>query len=293
MEKKFHQSLFAFVLIVTLTTGCRSNSEYKRIAKAGNEYTNAVNKLLDVARDLRINSRSRRVLSSLVDIKDSTSQSNTLSNANKIDENYIKIIRDLREHNNLLSDYFRLLGKLADSNASASVQAQLFGITNNLTEVGKEVLNAVKKKDITLVQKVPNITISSKISGPLREELEKNKDTIMEQLTIQKNMLEIIGKDIEIDARQIREIEQKRVLIPMIKPAMSDEEKNLWIEQRRKLLIMDTTAKEFSEASKALGNLQALFQAFVEGKSNLNKVNTVSKEVKTFLQPIKQIKEFN
>lgn len=293
MEKKFSQSLFAFVLIVTLTTGCRSNSEYKRIAKAGNEYTNAVNKLLDLARDLRINSSSREILPDLVDFTDSRKLSSTLSEANKTDENYIKIIRDLREHNNLLSDYFRLLGKLADSNASASLQGQLFGITNNLTEVGKEVLNAVKKKDITLVQKVPNITISSKISGPLREELEKNKDTIMEQLTIQKNMLEIIGKDIEIDARQIREIEQKRVLIPMIKPAMSDEEKNLWIEQRRKLLIMDTTAKEFSEASKALGNLQALFQAFVEGKSKLNKVNTVSKEVKTFLQPIKQIKEFN
>ena len=49
MKKPFRQSVVTFVLVVAVTTGCRSTSEYKKLADAGNEYTNAVDKLLVVA----------------------------------------------------------------------------------------------------------------------------------------------------------------------------------------------------------------------------------------------------
>ncbi len=49
MKKTFCKTVVVFTVIATLTTGCRSTDEYKKFAKAGNEYANAVDKLLDAA----------------------------------------------------------------------------------------------------------------------------------------------------------------------------------------------------------------------------------------------------
>ena len=136
MKKPFRQSVFVFVLIVTLTTGCRGSSEYKKLADAGNQYTNAVDKLLVATIDIHLESSSRELLDKMgnYDVSNDEDRSeikNRLIKSSQSDAEYLEAIRGLREHNKLLGDYFRQLNKLAASDASANLPGQLFTTANN------------------------------------------------------------------------------------------------------------------------------------------------------------------
>ncbi|WP_223269725.1 hypothetical protein [Nostoc sp. 'Peltigera membranacea cyanobiont' 213] len=62
IQKNLHQVVIIFVLIASITTGCRSTDEYKKFANAGSQYTNAVDKLLDTASNIRIDTTSEQLL---------------------------------------------------------------------------------------------------------------------------------------------------------------------------------------------------------------------------------------
>lgn len=301
MKKPFRQSVFVFVLIVTLTTGCRGSSEYKKLADAGNQYTNAVDKLLVATIDIHLESSSRELLDKMgnYDVSDDEDRSeikNRLIKSSQSDAEYLEAIRGLREHNKLLGDYFRQLNKLAASDASANLPGQLITTANNLTRTGKELLGVLERNNATSTEKktetsnskkaglFPDINspVSSNITGALRSELEQRKDIIMSEIVIQKEMLQLIGEQMEQRAQTIREIEQKRILMaPLVRQEkLSEQEQTEWIAMRKNLQTMYSTAEELSEASRTLGNLQAVFQAFIEGKSTLDKLNDVSKQIK-------------
>lgn len=301
MKKPFRQSVFVFVLIVTLTTGCRGSSEYKKLADAGNQYTNAVDKLLVATIDIHLESSSRELLDKMgnYDVSDDEDRSeikNRLIKSSQSDAEYLEAIRGLREHNKLLGDYFRQLNKLAASDASANLPGQLITTANNLTRTGKELLGVLERNNATSTEKktetsnskkaglFPDINspVSSNITGALRSELEQRKDIIMSEIVIQKEMLQLIGEQMEQRAQTIREIEQKRILMaPLVRQEkLSEQEQTEWIAMRKNLQTMYSTAEELSEASRTLGNLQAVFQAFIEGKSTLDKLNNVSKQIK-------------
>ncbi|BDA74938.1 unknown protein [Calothrix sp. PCC 7716] len=293
--------MFVFVLIVTLTTGCRGSSEYKKLADAGNQYTNAVDKLLVATIDIHLESSSRELLDKMgnYDVSDDEDRSeikNRLIKSSQSDAEYLEAIRGLREHNKLLGDYFRQLNKLAASDASANLPGQLITTANNLTRTGKELLGVLERNNATSTEKktetsnskkaglFPDINspVSSNITGALRSELEQRKDIIMSEIVIQKEMLQLIGEQMEQRAQTIREIEQKRILMaPLVRQEkLSEQEQTEWIAMRKNLQTMYSTAEELSEASRTLGNLQAVFQAFIEGKSTLDKLNNVSKQIK-------------
>ena len=301
MKKPFRQSVFVFVLIVTLTTGCRGSSEYKKLADAGNQYTNAVDKLLVATIDIHLESSSRELLDKMgnYDVSNDEDRSeikNRLIKSSQSDAEYLEAIRGLREHNKLLGDYFRQLNKLAASDASANLPGQLITTANNLTRTGKELLGVLERNNATSTEKktetsnskkaglFPDINspVSSNITGALRSELEQRKDIIMSEIVIQKEMLQLIGEQMEQRAQTIREIEQKRILMaPLVRQEkLSEQEQTEWIAMRKNLQTMYSTAEELSEASRTLGNLQAVFQAFIEGKSTLDKLNDVSKQIK-------------
>lgn len=286
MKKPFRQSVVTFVLIVAVTTGCRSTSEYKKIADAGNEYTNAVDKLLVVATNSYIETSSNRFLDNALYF-DEESRRTELEKLNKVSRERIEIYKAIREHNKLLGEYFQTLGKLADSKSSTSLQGKLITIVSNLTTAGK-IISASLPKKVPALERITNSPVSSEFTGALRSELEQRKDVILREIIIQKQILEEMGKLMEDDASYIYDKKEATLRNQLISLDMSsDDERALWIENRRSFLTMDTTAKELREASKALSNFQAVFQAFIEGQSNLDQLKNASKGLKAFSQPLK------
>jgi hypothetical protein len=288
MKKTLHKTVFVFAIIATLTTGCRSNDEYKKFANAGSKYTNAVDKLLDAAGDIRIDTTSEQLLRNdrIINL--------TIDDYKKLadrDDERLEVIRKLRKHNRLLGNYFQLLNELARSDSPTQAQGEIAEVVDNLNTIGNELQGSDLLTNSGLLQGISNLVVSSQIRGALRDELEKRHRTILLELTIQKEMLKILGDSIAQDVKLIRIAREERFIIrPLIQEAtISDED--VWIEARRDLFTMENRGQELQFASQALGNYQEVFQAFYEGKLTSERVNNFLQEVDDFLQLVETDKK--
>jgi bifunctional DNA-binding transcriptional regulator/antitoxin component of YhaV-PrlF toxin-antitoxin module len=287
MKKPLRQTVVAFAVIAALTTGCRSTDEYKKLANAGSQYTNAIDKLLDAASNIRIDTTSEQLL------RNDRILNLTIEDYKKVtqsDEDRLVVTEKLRKHNKLLGNYFRLLNELASSDAPTRAQGEIAGVVDNLNKIGKELQGSDLITNPGLFQGITNLVVSSQIRGALRDELEKRNRTILLELTIQKEMLKALGDSIGQDVKLIRIAREERFVIrPLIQDtAISDAD--TWIETRRKLLTMEARGKELNEASKALGNFQEVFQAFVEGKLSLAQLNAFLQDVDALLKLVEMDK---
>ncbi|MEH2118744.1 hypothetical protein [Nostoc sp.] len=287
MKKTFRKTVVVFAVIATLTTGCRSTDEYKKFAKAGNEYANAVDKLLDAASDIHIDYTSEELL------RNDKITNQTLEDYKKFtetDEKRLDVIDKLHEHNNLLRDYFRLLNELASSDAPARAEAEINGVVDNLNNSGKELQKSGWIKNPGLIEGITNLVVSSQIRGALRNELEKRNGTIMHELTIHTEMLKILGDSIEQDAKVIRQAEEERLVIVPLTQDAEIPDKEAWIETRREILIR-RPGKELKDASNALSEFQGVFQGLIEGKLSLARLNGFLQDVDNFLQVVEAEKK--
>ncbi|MEH2174314.1 hypothetical protein [Nostoc sp.] len=280
MKKTFRKTVVVFAVIATLTTGCRSTDEYKKFAKAGNEYANAVDKLLDAATDIHIDKTSEQLL------KDDQITNQTREDYEKLtetDEERLEVIDNLRKHNNLLRDYFQLLNELASSDAPVRAEGEINGVVDNLNNIGKELQKSDLIKNPGLFEGITNLVVSSQIRGALRNELEKRNGTIMRELTIHTAMLKSLGDSIEQDTKLIRIAEEDRLVIRPLTQDAEIPDKEAWIETRREILTR-RQGKELKDASNTLSEFQGIFQGLIEGKLNIARLNSFLQDVDNFLQ---------
>lgn len=280
MKKTLRQTVAVFAVIATLTTGCRSTDEYKKLANAGSGYANAVDKLLDAAGDIRIDTTSEQLLRNDRIINLTVDDYKKLADR---DQERLEVIRKLRKHNKLLSVYFQLLNELAGSDAPTRSQGEITGVVANLNTIGKELQGSDLITNAGVFEGIANLVVSSQIRGALRDELEKRHRTILLELTIQKEMLKVIGDSIAQDVKLIRIAREERFVIrPLIEETtISDED--TWIETRRYLLKMEKRGQELQFANQTLGNFQEVFQAFLEGKLSVSRINNFLQEVDNLL----------
>ncbi|RCJ37913.1 hypothetical protein A6770_14075 [Nostoc minutum NIES-26] len=288
MKKTLRQTVVVLTVIATLTTGCRSTDEYKKFANAGSKYANAVDKLLGAAGDIRIDTTSEQLLRNDRIINLTVDDYKKLADR---DEERLEVIRKLRKHNKLLSNYFQLLNELAGSDAPTRAQGEITGVVENLNKIGNELKGSDLITNPAIFQGIGNLVVSSQIRGALHSELEKRHRTILLELTIQKEMLKVLGDSIAQDVKLIRIAREERFVIrPLIQDTtISDED--TWIETRRDLLKMENRGQELQFASDTLGEFQEVFQAFIEGKQSLARVNSFLQEVDNFLQLVEADKK--
>ncbi|WP_375506339.1 hypothetical protein [uncultured Nostoc sp.] len=287
MKRTFRKTVVVFTVIATLTTGCRSTDEYKKFAKAENEYANAVDKLLDAASDIHIDYTSEQLLNN---DKITNQTRGDYKSFTENDEQRLEVIDKLRKHNNLLRDYFQLLNELASSDAPARAQEEINGVVDNLNNSGKELQGSNLITNSGLFEGITNLVVSSQIRGALRNELEKRNGTIMHELTIHTEMLKILGDSIEQDAKLIRQAEEERLVILPLTQDAEIPDKEAWIETRREILIR-RRGKELKDASNALSEFQGVFQGLIEGKLSLARLNGFLQDVDNFLQLVEADKK--
>ena len=291
MKTKIHfPVIIAVVMLTTFLGGCRSTDEYKKLAEAGTNYSNALDELLDLAVETQINESSEELL-----LLDRTSNqtlniSNIYSNFSDSDSELIDLVNRLKKHNTLLSKYFQLLQDLAGSNAPERTQTAIGGVINNLNTVGKTLRtsNLIENKEV--FQGIGKLIVSSKIRGALKEELQNRNQTIMLELKTQQELLNVLSTQIKVELKKIQDNQELRLIIePLIeKTAIANED--AWITTRRKLLTQELTATELETASQALGDFQSIFQDFVEGRSSSARINALLTDIENILSVIEKLK---
>ena len=287
MIKNLTKTVGLVVVIAALASGCRSNTEYKKLTEAGNKYTLAVNQLLTTAGDIRIDATSEQLL------KDDRISNRSVDNYTKlsqVDRDRLKVLNDIRIHNQLLQAYFSKLQELAHSDAPEQTKKEIDGIANNLNSIGKKLQGTNLIANKAVFQGVANIIVDSQIRGAMREELEKRNKTILQELTIQQEILNALGDSMQQDVALIKSAQEQRLVIrPLIQPepiVQQDE----WIQTRKKILTMDRKIAELRQASTALGEFKDIYQASVQGKLSIARINGVLQDMDSFLALIEKNK---
>lgn len=288
MRKKVHfPVIIAIAIATTCLSACRSTDEYKKLAQAGTNYYNALNQLLDLAVETRIDESSEELL---LQDRENNQTSDDYNDFSDSDRNRIDLINRLKKHNSLLSKYFKLLQDLAGSDAPERTQTAIGGVVDNLNTIGKTLRtsNLIENKEV--FQGIGKLIVSSKIRGALKEELEKRNQTIMLELKTQQELLDALSTQIKGELKGIQDRQELRLVInPFLEPTpIADED--AWIATRRELLTQEVTAAELENASQALGDFQNIFQDFVEGQSSSGRINALLTDIENLLSVIEKLK---
>lgn len=100
MIKKSSSTIVMIAVLASFISGCRSSAEYQRLAKAGNTYTTAMDKLLTTAGQIRIDTTSEQLL------KDDKLNNQTVDNYNelsKLDVERLEILENSVFHKSNMS----------------------------------------------------------------------------------------------------------------------------------------------------------------------------------------------
>lgn len=292
MLKKFHKVVALVAIFSTLTSGCRSAQEYERLAKAGSTYVMAVDKLLEVEGNIRIDRTSEELLD--LDRCNDLNPCNfvtrkTYSRLSGNDVDRLNLLEGIRKHNQLLSRYFFLLNQLASSKAPEQVQAAIDNIATNLAEVSNQIKPEVGNQKFA--GRVTRLVVSGKIRGALRDELEDRKDTIQAELILQQQLLDLLANHLEENLKAIREYREERLVIKPLIDNQAITNANAWIATRRELLKMEATAKELRDASDAADEFRSVFEEFVSGKLTASRINTFLSDIKELVEVTEEFKK--
>ena len=288
MMKNFHKTLAVIVIIATLTSGCRSTDEYKKFAESGKVFAEATNSLLDTAGQIKINTTSERLLSDRITtgegkLSDEAARkfSERYSEFSKEDKERLQLIKELRNHNQFLQDYFNKLIELADSDSPDRSKAAVESIANNLQNSGSKLIKLGPIK-IDRLPSVTKIVLDARIRGALREELENRKYIIYQEITIQEKVLKEISDSMEHDIQILQNLQEYRLVMkPLIQLEGLNED--TWIETRYKVLIQDAEIiSKIKNTSDTLTKFKAIFIASIEGGITSNRLNNFIQETNSF-----------
>jgi hypothetical protein len=281
--------LSAAVLVLTIG-GCRSTQEYQKLAKAGVGYANALDELLVEAGNIRVDFTSEQLIKDDLIKNQDDEDYKELSN---IDEERLEILEKLRLHNRLLKRYFQTLDELASSDAPERAQTEIEGLVANLNKVGNELRSSSLIGNPGLISSGAKLVVGSQIRGALRDELEKRKYIIDQELKTQGDLLDKLGKIIEHDMDSIiNDRELRTVIRPLIaeKPIASNAAIDSWIKNRREIITSSRNISQFAEASKAAKSFRTIFQDFVKGDLNSDRLSTLLTDIESFLVVVEQLR---
>lgn len=275
-------------IVLTFASGCRSTDEYKKFAKAGNNFVTATDNLLDAAGDITINTTSERVLSdrrSTGELKPGDEKARNFirryNEFSKKDKERLALIKELRKHNQFLKAYFEKIIELADSKSSERTKVAVESITKNLQESGSKLVKLSPVK----IDKLPSFTkiiLDARIRGVLREELEKRKYTIYQEIIIQEKILAIISDSIENELEIMRDLKEYRLVV---KPLLNSKNFNetTWITARYEVLKQNTELlSKIKNASDTLAKFKEIFIASIKGERNSKRLNKFIQETNAF-----------
>ncbi|BAY81606.1 hypothetical protein NIES267_10830 [Calothrix parasitica NIES-267] len=282
MLNNFRKTFVLVAVIATLSTGCRNSKQYENLAVAGDSYTDAVDTLLEKAKELHIEASSEAILAADRGFNRTAEQYQ--KNAAQ-DEEIITTINEIKNHNRLLKEYFDKLKQLATTNAPERTKDEINGIAENLEKVSKNLEKTDFFPEKRVFLGIGDLVINSKIQGALREELEKRDKLILRELIIQQEMLKKLSGfmkirvDIKNNAKELH-----FVIRPLIREEkMTYEEERNWIKERLDILQSDNRIQQLENASKVLKNFKNVFKDSVEGKITVARLNNALEDIDDFL----------
>lgn len=288
MTRDFHKTFVVVAIIATFASGCRSTDEYKKFAEAGNNFAEATNSLLEDAEKITINTTSERLLndrrtSGEFQLNDAAAKKfvSRYTELSEEDKNRLELIKELRRHNQFLQAYFNKLTDLAGSDSPDRSKAAVESIANNLQNSGSKLVSLSPIK-IDRLPSVTKIVLDARIRGALREELEKRKFTIYQEITFQEKVLKQISDSVEKDIKTLRDLQEYRLVLKPL-TQLEDINDDTWIKKRYEVLTQDAeVVTKIKDASDKLTKFKEIFIASIEGDLTSKRLDNFIQETNSF-----------
>jgi hypothetical protein len=138
------------------------------------------------------------------------------------------------------------------------------------------------------VPSLAEVIVSSKINSALKEELEKRKVPIQNQLLLQQVLLAAITDDIKADLKDIEQLREGRLVAREYGTGKIDSPED-WISKRRKILNLQTKIVELNETSQIAEEFRKVFEDFVKGDFNSKRLDSITKKMNRLTEFIRTV----
>ena len=297
MKYKLAIRASAIALIGASLAACDSSlEEYQKFATAGKEYAEALDTLLVTSGNYFVDAQSEKLLrNDLGDAKprEFNQDWERYEKSNKNAKEWLRLIEQMRQHTDLIEQYFISLENLATSNTPAQARQATERIFNELNLVSTKIQGEtlVSQPIASALSQVTRIILSEKIEGALRKELEQRKEAIYQELAIQESVVQFLNSELEEDLEFIRENQEERWLLqPYAAPepiTNSDE----WIVKRRSFLTTKTSLEALKDASRSSQKLRESFELLLEDKFTKERADALLSDTNSLLDVAEEIKK--
>ena len=287
---------FLVIALISITFGCKSRSEYERVAKAGQTYYAAIDNLLIAANDIAIDANSERLLAQHDDYTSLPTPRGLPEDQYKTttdnDKRRFQAISRLRKHSRLVARYYDLLYQLATSDSPERTQEAIGGLATNLNSFGNTIRgNDIVKKD--LLSAATGAIVTSIIRGKLRDEIRQRRPLIERELDTQAVLLDELAAGIKKNIEDTTMLIENRRVISKISGTkkLSNREKDQWIRERRKIVVALNTVDELGKASGAIRRLNRAFADFDSKKLTLSRADELLADFESILNIAIELRE--
>jgi hypothetical protein len=257
-----------------------SLEEYQKFAKSGQEYATALDDLLVISGNYFVDANSENLIAN--DLRDQDRDSSNYAETTKQDDEWLTLIAAMRQHNRLLKEYFFALENLATSNAPQEARKATDNIFKQLNSVSKSIQANPKVGSIS-VSSIPEIILSQKIKGELREELEARKEAIYREIAIQEAVIKLLTSQIKTDLKDIQNLRDERSMLPDFASERPIENPDNWIVKRRQVRTMTLSVQGLDDAIKATESFKESFRLLLEDKFTIGRANALLSEIESLI----------
>lgn len=270
-----------------------SLEEYQKFATAGKEYAAALDTLLVSSGNYFVDANSEILLRS--DLQEPEIDTRNYSQITALDDQWLVLVGRMRQHTDLLKRYFIALENLATSDAPDRAKQATERIFTQLNDVSNVIQASplVSNEISSSLSTIPQIILSQKIEGALREELEQRKEAIYRELTIQESVLKLLTIQLQKNLKIIRDNQDNRLVLPPYADPNPINNPDEWIAQRRDIRTMTLSIEALDNASQASEEFKEAFQLLLEDKFTVGRANALLSDIESLLKVAEQLKKQN
>lgn len=294
MKYKLAIRASAIALIGASLAACDAPlEEYQKFATAGKEYAEALDTLLVTSGNYFIDAQSEQLLRNDSELTSLEDLNKSYLDSNKNADEWLRLIEQMRQHTDLIEQYFISLENLATSNTPAQAQQATDRIFNELNLVSTNIQGEplVSQPISSALSQVTQIILSEKIEGALREELEQRKEAIYQELAIQESVLQFLTIQLQSDLNIIQSSQDHRLLLqPYIasEPINNSDE---WIKKRRNIRTMKTSLEALNDASQSSRKFKQSFRLLLKDDLTVERANALLSDIDSLLDIAEELKK--
>lgn len=253
-------------------------SQFKGFSQAGVSYVKASDAFLDEAGNAAIRGDSTLLLRARPDLDQAERRKQLLAN-NKLLRERLMLLRQLKEHGNLLGEYFEILGLMADNKSTASLGTSAQGVFAGLTKLSPSI-KAAKIGPVSIGDVIPaavGLVVAPIKVRTLENELKERGPAIEREVALQEAALTLLSRELRTDLTVLANtVESQQVVTPF---AAATEVPSTWSAKRAEILNSQITSETADAAAKAAAKLRQSFQKLLANQFDPSTLSSLTAEI--------------